>query len=1354
MKKFKKSVAKKLKKSNRSDARNSSPSRTESLKSTESFDRTDSASLSSAVSNHPSDELVERQNNEARLHRVLQEWDNAYGKTWSFLEIAEERIALINDLKSWQPTTRQRDELEEEFSGWENAINKTMNFGKRLCQSEEIGTEYRKVIVNNMQQLDEKWTSLREMRDRSVVTRAQHQLEDQDKLENWKKDVETTMVWIREKQRELESMDDLESSLHMLEDAAFKIESLYSEISNYQEKIDGVVQVGVKFIQDEEKDTASTPSIQSDIRSLEDTWELLREKCTAIQLSIQERMLVKQSEEREYMAEWHETCTKIDDWLTNAENQVALFAKARELICDVEDQVAEHEELVFRLATEEKTISDHLEAGEILSQQKIRQQDNKLRVKTELKALKKRRNKLNARLVGQQESLTSYLDHLTRIETEEFEAWLEKNNAVKKSLSELDKEEHNKSIDSVDEARISIAAEEAFIAEIEGFQSDVDEVVDNAQSLIADGKMGKLRRQTMRSAIKLLEELYEEKRRAAATRLREVSEELLHLQHQEEEKISSWMNKVEILHKWIEDEHKQLDTTLTKENDDDDYTIESIMQEEYAAREIKSSIASRSTAFESLMNEGERLKCNNTTERYHTEKHAQITELIPVTGNKWNALNTAVNNKLERVASMLSAKQGQLLSICSDQILDLEKLLSAQGPVSDGFDTLVKDCEFISDFLGMVGQAKANMINFNKFAKTMLESVDVANVNKFEIREASEMLQARLNGIEDNSDERKALLHDKIIDVMTEAMVALSDTVGNLEDKYVEINVPDNLDTVDLVERNMNLEDILRRLVACDVSLTDIEILGKAAESCLILETGEGDDITKEIQHRRVFINHVQQLTREKKSRLYGLLVYTFKQRIEEFDKNLTSIEANSQEDGTGMSTDLKTVIERTKNVETSMEQLEVTQKNSDEISMQINDMVDESVLAASDEEEIKILSSKLAEHFPETSESLKSNINGLKQLLKAAVMENLTELQDYLTMMERRREGDDNIGPDSMTIRKQISEMNIVECQMKEKRLTPLLHYEDEIATTYLDSNILFAMKEADRDWLHLSDWMAHRTKVLLSTQEVWEAFRQEEVDLLDMLRDKEKQIKNFEPVNLEEKESVANRLTQLKDMLTDMEEHKDDVSKLHKVADDVIELIGQSSPMSNNIKSQVDDIHDCWNNTVRQIIEAISKLNCAKEMLQNMEAGINEVREWLQSTKSILQFYTNDSPDDMIEDLKPQVMEKCDQEPEKRTTLSKVNSMSRELLDDLDGASCDIMHGDIQVLNNDYDNVIKDLEKKKKMKKRPCYGWCYRRPSFIWLDYMGLGKFGRIPEPNGNKHEEESKIQDIEVKMINSAE
>ncbi len=66
-------------------------------------------------------------------------------------------------------------------------------------------------------------------------------------------------------------------------------------------------------------------------------------------------------------------------------------------------------------------------------------------------------------------------------------------------------------------------------------------------------------------------------------------------------------------------------------------------------------------------------------------------------------------------------------------------------------------------------------------------------------------------------------------------------------------------------------QDISRRLIACDVSLRDIESLGKAAESNMILEAGEGEDIGRENAKRKLFIDHVQQMAREKKSRYASL---------------------------------------------------------------------------------------------------------------------------------------------------------------------------------------------------------------------------------------------------------------------------------------------------------------------------------------------------------------------------------------------------------------------------------------------------------------------------------------------------
>lgn len=65
------------------------------------------------------------------------------------------------------------------------------------------------------------------------------------------------------------------------------------------------------------------------------------------------------------------------------------------------------------------------------------------------------------------------------------------------------------------------------------------------------------------------------------------------------------------------------------------------------------------------------------------------------------------------------------------------------------------------------------------------------------------------------------------------------------------------------------------------------------------------------------------------------------------------------------------------------------------------------------------------------TSSALANNfhancLSSFKLSFAAIVKEKLTELREWLDMMGKRREGDDLIGPDSMTIKKQIVEMNV----------------------------------------------------------------------------------------------------------------------------------------------------------------------------------------------------------------------------------------------------------------------------------------------------------------------------------------
>ncbi|XP_065057845.1 utrophin-like isoform X2 [Rhopilema esculentum] len=1134
------------------------------------------------------------------------------------------------------------------------------------------------------------------------------QIRSRGTLDNWKSEVAAVMVWIKEAEHDLDKIDDLESSLVMLEEAASKMESLHAEISNYQDKINSVVKAGSKIVKEEEVSSDAAPSIRSDIRSLESTWELLREKCTAVQLSIREKVMLRQVQEKEFMAEWNETENKIESWLTSAESEAEPFDHACDDITSLESQVSEHQELVYRLATEEKTVNDLLDVGENLAGQKLRLSENKLRVKGDLKSLKKRKTKLNAKLVGQQESLTSFLDHLTRIETEIFDQWVHHCKEVESIILDLGKTESEESIDTVDGAKDYMKAEEDLLGEIRDVKPKVDGVLTEGDDLLSNGQLGKLRTQGIKTAMKSLKDLYGKKEHSAHERLREIEEELKNMQQQQHEQVTTWLSKCETFDLWIDSELKDLDSYL--QFGDEEPPLEKVLSEEQGIRDIKANSDSRTSILEALIKEGATLKENKNVEKDLPEEFSRVLELMVSIQYKWQVLNKNVVEKTKLVLGILSEMQGQLLSVCIDQIDNIENVINGLNPISDGFDTLAKDAEELSELFMMIGQTRANIARFDKYANDLQTSEELPNTAKFEVRETNEMLHSRIVSVSTKADKRKLTLHEKVIDVLTESLVALHDTTSSLEQKCDDLAIPDNLETVDLVERHATLEDILNRLIACDVSLKDIEHLGQVADNCMVLETGEPEDITKEIETRKLFIDHVQRLAREKRSRIYGLMVYTFKRRVGELDKLLGNIEEGLT-DNSSTTIMIPNALEYMRENEASLQELDDIQKEGEEVTLQVTELIESSAVSEQDKIELQERSRNFVDHLSEVLTSLKIENNNLKQAFSSAVKEKLLELREWLDMMQKRRESDDQVGPDSMAIKKQMTEMSVVEDQLKGKRLAQDIHHDDSLATMCLDTDTLAKLAEADLDWQHLSEWVVHRKKVLHAAQEAWEHFRQVEVDLLDYLRDKERQIKNWEPINLEDEEAVAERLAVLKEMLSGMENRKDDVQNMHKAADDVIDFIGEETAMTNSIKSQVADIHDCWNNTVRQVIEAISKLNFAKEKLQNLEDGINEVRLWLDDARSILKFYTPDIPDDVIEDLKPKVEKKCTEETFKHNTLKRINSLSKELLDDIDGPSHDNIQTDLMKLNKDWNEVTTDLGRKKDMKKRPCCWWCYRR-------------------------------------------
>ena len=48
---------------------------------------------------------------ESRQFKLMEEWANNFGTTWSIVELAGERMQLIGDLRSWSPTDVEVSDL-------------------------------------------------------------------------------------------------------------------------------------------------------------------------------------------------------------------------------------------------------------------------------------------------------------------------------------------------------------------------------------------------------------------------------------------------------------------------------------------------------------------------------------------------------------------------------------------------------------------------------------------------------------------------------------------------------------------------------------------------------------------------------------------------------------------------------------------------------------------------------------------------------------------------------------------------------------------------------------------------------------------------------------------------------------------------------------------------------------------------------------------------------------------------------------------------------------------------------------------------------------------------------------------
>ncbi|XP_065057866.1 uncharacterized protein LOC135685740 [Rhopilema esculentum] len=171
MKKVKKAFSRKGKKSRSASANGSvdgsSPGTPTTLERTES--QASNKSVDSLASSSSYASSVQQR--EYRQSRILEEWMSKFGYSLTCLELANQSMQLFINQGSKGRTNEEIEDIDEEFSRWEDTVQNTLDFADLLMEDAFIDTDAKKLIKNDVDSLTERWKEIKSLRFSTQITR-------------------------------------------------------------------------------------------------------------------------------------------------------------------------------------------------------------------------------------------------------------------------------------------------------------------------------------------------------------------------------------------------------------------------------------------------------------------------------------------------------------------------------------------------------------------------------------------------------------------------------------------------------------------------------------------------------------------------------------------------------------------------------------------------------------------------------------------------------------------------------------------------------------------------------------------------------------------------------------------------------------------------------------------------------------------------------------------------------------------------------------------------------------------------------------------------------------------------------
>ncbi|XP_020601123.1 utrophin-like isoform X3 [Orbicella faveolata] len=392
-------------------------------------------------------------------------------------------------------------------------------------------------------------------------------------------------------------------------------------------------------------------------------------------------------------------------------------------------------------------------------------------------------------------------------------------------------------------------------------------------------------------------------------------------------------------------------------------------------------------------------------------------------------------------------------------------------------------------------------------------------------------------------------------------------------------------------------------------------------------------------------------------------------------------------------SVDLETAIKQLEEQKKFREDLEPLKSRTYEVLNEGRAMIGEGYFDKGEEEHFQDRMNNVDKRMQNLLEHSQRDQDKLALERSVLLKQQLARMNSWLTKAERKMKQGNSLGPNYEAVKTKLEDHQKFQEEVGDISLVASVLATD-LSDPDLDGKTRDKVKDVSSRWAKAWNWSADRGQKLTKAMIDWQKFRDEELILLNWLSQKEKTLKQVANTDVADEEQVKESLELLEATQKELEEQEQRLQKLRHLGEALIEESDHDKETTKDIKAQLQDFDDCWNQVAKRVIDEKEKLINAQNKMKEMYDLMDSVNVWIDDGQGLMKEYKEDMPDEENENLKKRAQIKLEERPSMQLKVDRVNRLGKDVCNILDGPSQKAVKGELQEFNDRWRDLTAAIE------------------------------------------------------------